>query len=502
MLSQLQNSKTRIIWILLLALIIRLAGIASRPIWYDEAFSILFSEKGLGAMIYGTLSQTATGSADIHPLGYYTLLWAWMKVFGESLVAVRALSIIAGLITTCLVYFIASELFDTTTAQLSMLFSSLSPFQIHYAQEIRMYSFLAMWLLLATFAFLRGSKTRHWGWWILFSFASALAQYTHNLSAFYLITLALIPVFKKDWKSLRSVVAAGILAVILYTPWLVQLPAQFAKVQQGYWVQRPEIAELFTLLIVYVTNTPLPDQWIPVALPIALVTVIIATRQTISFIRGTKQTNGLLVFYLSFAPPLSLFLFSQWKPVYVERALLPSGAIFCIWLAWALTNTHLSSLIRNILIGALVVASAMGVYEHVAYRDFPYGPFQSLDASLKERLDPHDVITHSNKLTMLPALLFDWGLPQTFLGDLPGSGADTLALATQEVLGIKAETDIQSAAGSAERVWYIIFSRAIDEYQAAGKATHPDLEYLDSHYVLVSKESWDGIQVYLYAKKP
>ncbi len=497
-----QSPRTRFLAILVIALIVRLIGIASRPIWYDEAFSVLFAEKGTNAMLYGTLETTGSGAAEEHPPAYYIILWAWMIVFGKSLVSVRAVSIFAGLITTCFVHLIAREWFDETTSQLSMLFFALAPFQIHYAQEIRMYSFMAMWLLLATFAYQRGTSTGQVRWWILFSAASALAQYTHNLSAFYLISLALIPLFKKDWKGLRSVIAAGVLAVIFYTPWLIQLPAQFAKVQQGYWVKRPEIAELFTLLIVYVTNTPLPNIWIPIALLIALLTVMIGVRQTIRFFRETNQTNGLFVFYLSFAPPLLLFLVSQWKPVYVERALLSSGAIFCIWLAWVLTKTHLSGLIRNILIGALVVASAMGIYEHVTYRDFPYGPFQSLTESLRARLESQDVIIHSNKLTTLPALLFDRELPQTFIRDLPGSGADTLAPATQEVLGIKEETNIRSAAEGAKRVWYIIYSRSIKDYQASGKRTHPDIEYLDSNFVFITKETRDGIEVYLYASKP
>ena len=80
----LENPKTKLVLILALALVIRLAGIATRPIWYDEAFSILFSEKGLSAMLYGTLSKVGAGTADIHPLGYYTLLWMWMDVFGRS----------------------------------------------------------------------------------------------------------------------------------------------------------------------------------------------------------------------------------------------------------------------------------------------------------------------------------------------------------------------------------------------------------------------------------
>ena len=98
---------SKIAAILLLALLIRLLGILSRPVWYDEAFAILFSEKGPGAMLYGTLAPAGAGSADIHPLGYYTLLWLWMKLFGESLPAARLLSIIAGLITVFLVYRIA-----------------------------------------------------------------------------------------------------------------------------------------------------------------------------------------------------------------------------------------------------------------------------------------------------------------------------------------------------------------------------------------------------------
>src|SRR5215510_13719670 len=144
-----RTSDLKIAATLVLALLVRLLGISSRPIWYDEAFAILFSEKGLSAMLYGTLAPTGAGSADIHPLGYYTLLWLWMKIFGESLVATRLLSIIAGLISVCLVYRIALEVSsDNRTRLLSMLFAALAPFQIHYSQEIRMYSFLGMWLLL------------------------------------------------------------------------------------------------------------------------------------------------------------------------------------------------------------------------------------------------------------------------------------------------------------------------------------------------------------------
>jgi len=489
--------------ILILAFLVRLLGIASRPIWYDEAFAILFSEKGLSAMLYGTLAPTGLGSADIHPLGYYTLLWLWMRVFGQSLAAIRLLSIVAGLVSVILIYLIALEAVgDPKTACLGMLFAALAPFQIHYAQEIRMYSFLAMWLLLATYAYQRGSRTGNWRWWGLFSISAALAQYTHNLAAFFLITLALLPIFQKNWRALRGMILAGLVALLLYFPWAVQLPAQFSKIQNAYWVARPDISKLFTLLLVFITNTPLPASVVAGVLAIVLIIIIIGLIQTIRYSRQTSEKEGFWLLYLSFAPPVLLFLFSQWRPVYIERALLPSGAIFCTWLSWVIIKTNLPKAAQYTLLGLLGLSSLMGIYEHVNYHDFPYGPFKGLDMSLQQRMEPGDVIVHSNKLSMLPAIFFDRNLSQSFIGDQPGSNTDTLAPATQQVLGIEAESDIQAATRNAKRVWYIIYQRSIDEYKANGFPTHPDLKYLDSLYDLKSDENWDGLRVFLYSKKP
>jgi uncharacterized membrane protein len=487
---------------LAVALCVRLLGIAARPIWYDEAFSILFSEKGLSAMLYGTLAPTGAGSADIHPLGYYTLLWLWMKVFGESLVAVRLLSVISGLFSVYMIYRIGLELlFDVKAALLGGLFAALAPFQIHYAQEIRMYSLMTLWLLLATYAYLCGSRTTGWRWWIVVAFSAALGQYTHHLAAFYLIALGLLPILQRDWKSLYKLMLAGVAALILYFPWAIQLPAQFSKVQSAYWVTKPDLSKFFTLILVYITNTPLPAQLVAVALFITLIIVTIGILQMIKAARNGGRRNGLWLFYLSFGPPVFLFLFSQWRPIYIERAILPSGAIFCIWLAWVIHHTNLAKPVQYSVITLLALSSLLGIYEHVTYRDFPYGPFQELDASLRQRVEAQDVVIHSNKMTMLPAMLFDREFPQVFVGDIPGSGSDTLASATQQVLQIKAEVDIQTATKDADRIWYVIYQRVIDEY-GGGNVTYPDFTYLNSHFTLQSTEAWDGLRVFLYVKKP
>jgi cytochrome b subunit of formate dehydrogenase len=65
----LKGRKTKFVLILILAFVIRLAGIVSRPIWYDEVFSILISEQGLSVNIGSTpIINTALLTVEEHLL--------------------------------------------------------------------------------------------------------------------------------------------------------------------------------------------------------------------------------------------------------------------------------------------------------------------------------------------------------------------------------------------------------------------------------------------------
>ena len=285
--------------------------------------------------------------------------------------------------------------------------------------------------------------------------------------------------------------------------WLIQLPAQLAKIQQAYWIERPEPYRLFTLLMTFVTNLPIPTGWLAPALFIGLSVVTLGVVQTaLAFHQDDPGARaGLWGLYLSFAPPLLLFIVSQWGPLYLERALLPSGAAFCIWLAWALTRPAAPRLVRNAALCLLLAASLIGLLEHVTYRGFPYGPYAALADSLRSRLQPGDMVLHSNKLTFLPSLYYDGRLSQAFLGDPPGSATDTLAPATQAVLGVKA-AEIGPASAGAPRIFFVIFEQSLVEYGEAGKGPPPDLGFLNANFSLASEESWDDLRVYLFVRQP
>lgn len=492
-----QNPKTKLVLILILAFVVRLAGIASRPIWYDEAFSILISEQGPAAILNGTLATDADSSAaEEHPPVYYFTLWGWMQFFGNSLISVRMLSVILSLGIVLFIYLIANHLFNPPTALTAAFISAILPFQVHYGQEIRMYVLLTFWLCLTTYAFLKRQ-------WILFSIATALAQYTHNLAAFYLIPLAFTPIFQKDWKTLRSLTLAGFAAIILYSPWLIQLPAQLSKVTSSFWIQKPGIEKIFTLFLIYLPHLPLPNNLLLPALLSATLIISLAAYQTYRAKKDdlAKTEKGLWLAYLSFMPPVLLWLISQISPLYLERALLPAHAIFCIWLAWAFTHTKLPRPIQLFAFAMIFASAGIGFYQHITYKGFPYGPYAALNQSIQKRVEPGDTIIHSNKLTYLPSFYFDRKGPQSYLVDPPGSSIDTLSPATQNILHLAAQENMETASSGGTRIWFIIYQQSMDEFKSQGFQTHPDIEYLNANFILTSAEVFDDVRLYIYTRR-
>lgn len=497
-----QRPAAQLATVAVIALAARLPGIASRPIWYDEAFSILFAEKGPAAMFAATFANPAAAASEVHPLGYYVILWQWMKLFGESLVSVRALSVVAGVATVIAVFTLSQSMFGRTTALAAGVVTALAPFQVHYGQEIRMYGYLALWLLLATYCYWQGSRLPQLIWWAGFAAFAALAESTQYLAVFYLAALAAWPLITRKWRLLRNTLAAASLAVLLCIPWLVYLPGQLARISRTYWIGRPGPSKLLTLLLTYVTNLPLPGWMLAVGLFVSLALVVMAAMQTIRAVRGgaSDAQLALWVVYLAAVPPVLMLVFSQWIPVYLERALLPSGAIFCIWIAWSLTRPNIHTLATGLIVALVLAGFSMGLYEHVTYAGFPYAAFDEVAAELRDRLQPGDVIIHSSKLSLLPTAYFDRSLPETFIADPPGSPVDTLSQAAGQELGVYANPDIASAAGSAQRVWYVLFDESNKEYVQAGYPRHPDLTWLMQKFQPGGTDHWGELSVYLFSR--
>ncbi len=129
-----------LIFILLLAFALRLYRLDAQSLWNDEGTSVALAQRDLS-----TIARHA--AHDIHPPLYYWLLHGWVKLTGISEFSVRFLSLLIGLLTVAFTYRLAALLTTPASAILAAFFSAISPFQIYYSQETRMYA-LAMFLSL------------------------------------------------------------------------------------------------------------------------------------------------------------------------------------------------------------------------------------------------------------------------------------------------------------------------------------------------------------------
>jgi uncharacterized membrane protein len=498
-----KDQKLQITMIVFLGIFLRLPGLGSRPLWYDEAFSVLFSRTGLSGILYGTLAIVEGAAADIHPPLYYGLLNVWMDAFGQSVVSIRSLSLLLGIGVILLAWRVNTDLFGPTSGLVGAFLVAIAPFQIHYAQEARMYMLMNLILLGATLSMIRGLRNPTWWIWGLYGLLCAVGMYTHVIAAAYILPLSLIPLFtKKRWKVLPYLAASILIALVLYLPWLIRLPSMISKVEQAYWIPKPGVTALLQVLISFVTDLPIPGMWLTGALFLTLLITALAGYRTIAAIRGNLEhsSNGVWLAYLSFTPILMGFLVSQWRPVLIPRVVITSGTIFLLWIAWALTATEMPRIVSLFAGVLLVVGMFMGWIAHYQYDGFPYAPFQQMNRSLQAELEPDGIILHSNKLTMLPSHYYDPGLPHTYMADTPGSASDTLALPTQEVIGLFAEDDIQAAVGNSNRVLFVIFAREIDEYRELGYNKHPYLGWLQDNFHQRQTQTWGDLAVYAFEK--
>jgi 4-amino-4-deoxy-L-arabinose transferase-like glycosyltransferase len=487
--------------ILTLGFLARMPGIFTRPLWYDEAFAVLFSSKGPTAMAYGTLAVQAGVAADVHPLGYYTLLWVWGEVIGRSPFLVRLLSLLVGLGVILLGMKLAEAMFNRKVGTVAGILLALSPFQVHYSQEVRMYGLLTLLLLLATY----------WQWkllyepkrwiWIAYGITAAAAQYSHNLAGLYLLPLSTIPILTRNWRSMRWTLQAGGLAILLYLPWLINLPSQFARVRWAYWIPQPGITELVRTFLQFISGLPVPQIgvseifFLGATLFLGFLATVLAGISTFRAQQAQRSFTMLIPFYLATAPAALMFLISQWQPVYLDRAMLPSAAMFMIWIAAAISKETLPILYRRTLIGSVAITFLIGLLGFYTYRGFPYAPYAQLNEDISDSIGAGETVLHSNKITAFPAIYYSTGLEHDYLADPSGSGSDTLAPATQEVLEHFAYDNVSQATEGKPGIWFVVFNQEIEDYAAAGIDFHPALSELEKTYLFADRFQLDDLQL-------
>ena len=217
--------------ILAIGVALRVLGLGDKNLWLDESASWLETTRSLPDLVRWT-------ARDVHPPGYYLLLKAWALAFGDSAVALRALSVVASVAAIGLAYLFAARIVGRGLALATAAWFAVSPHALYYAQEARMYAVVTALVLGACLAYHRWLDTASRRALFAYSACALGALYCHYFVALVLVAVWLhlsFVVRPRVWR--RWLIAHAILA-ILYLPWL---PVEVAQIARGQsW--RPPVA--------------------------------------------------------------------------------------------------------------------------------------------------------------------------------------------------------------------------------------------------------------------
>ena len=201
--------------IMLLAATLRLSLLGSKSLWFDEAYSVVESSYTQEKIWVSEPHRT-----DSHPPLYYSGLYYWEKEFGASEFSVRLPSSFVSIISIGLLYLLAQRLFGTSVALVSAALLALSPLDIWYAQEARMYIFMAAIILLAANLILWDS------WWSVIPLSIVLACGLYMDYTMLPLWIGLSAIWFAWWwsknRSLNSLamwLLASLLAFVFFLPW-------------------------------------------------------------------------------------------------------------------------------------------------------------------------------------------------------------------------------------------------------------------------------------------
>lgn len=215
--------------LLLSAGLLRWHKIDQRDIWIDEANGVLMAQ--------GTFSEFIERlKLDSSPPLYYVTLKTWIAAFGDGEAALRALSLAGGLALVASVLVLGRRWFSLEVGILAALLVALSPIQIFYSQQARMYAWLpvgALWALHWQGRALLENKIRY----LIAAAACTLAMfYTHNHGLYLLPAQAILALasgrLKRHparWCGYGAAVAIG------YLPWTPVLLEQLRNSVHYSW---------------------------------------------------------------------------------------------------------------------------------------------------------------------------------------------------------------------------------------------------------------------------
>jgi hypothetical protein len=138
-----------VIAITLIGAVLRVFLLSNKGLELEEVFSMWIANHNVADMLQWI------ARIDHHPPLYYLLLHYWIKLNGVTPSGLRMLSVLLGAGTIPIIYLIGKRLSGVMMGLVAAVILALSPFNIRFAQEARMYTLLMFNAAVAIYALVR-----------------------------------------------------------------------------------------------------------------------------------------------------------------------------------------------------------------------------------------------------------------------------------------------------------------------------------------------------------
>lgn len=348
----------------LLGLCLRLYHLGANSLWFDEGWSVAFASGTPAAILAKTLSS------DVHPPTYYLLLHYWTDLFGNSEASLRFPSVLFGTATIFIVFRIATILAGAEIGAIASLLFAVSPIQIQYDTEARMYALLVFAAAIAIWGAsrfidgmtnpgaLRTALPLSVGGTIL-----AMASQNTALLLWITLAAAMAIIWILGGRS-RSAVRCWLLynglVAIAFALWLPYLLHQW-KVVQGEATFSPVSFNYLISSLGPLFAPKISEVMQPILASVVAISIAAIALAGVYTWRGSRL--GLVFCLLVGSLPIimSVSISLAIKPIFITRIHLWSLIPLYILIATAVVNLR-SDLVRRWVIAVVAIVNGVGLF--------------------------------------------------------------------------------------------------------------------------------------------
>ena len=129
-----------LVGVTLAGLAARVWGLGGQSLWYDEWLTQEAMDGGPGHLVRHVADREGI------PLPYFALLWLWTRLAGDGEVALRTVSLVAGVAAIPVAYALARRVVADSRwpARAAALLVAVNPLAVWYSQEARPYALLCL----------------------------------------------------------------------------------------------------------------------------------------------------------------------------------------------------------------------------------------------------------------------------------------------------------------------------------------------------------------------